>query len=111
MTLALGTPMLRLDDGKPGLVEDVGGEPRIVYHDRADRLIAGKQEKWVPYAPVPTSRLRPEEMREVALEADRALRAIERHEPRRWWQPVDEKATPHDQGLVEVIVAYLAERA
>jgi hypothetical protein len=100
--------MVRLDDGKAGIVEMVNGEARITYFDRGERIIAAKLEKWDPVGSA--SPLREEEIREVAFEADRALRAIEKHEPSRWWQPVRLDQPAYDPGLVEVIVGYLRAR-
>jgi hypothetical protein len=105
----LGTPMIRVDDGRTGVVELVSGESRITYWDRGERIVAPKGEKW-DEANAAAPPLRQEEILEVAMEADRALRAIERHEPSRWWQPVRLDAAPHDQGLVTAIVAYLRAR-
>jgi hypothetical protein len=102
--------MLRQGDGMAGVVEDIGGEPRIVYVDRGERLVSAKSQKWVPANPF-VSRLRQEEMLEVALVADRALRAIDLHEPRRYWEPVRTIDEPHDPKLVRVIVEHLSSRA
>lgn len=109
MSLFLGAKMLRIDDGRVGAVEMVNGEARVTYWDRGERIVAPKGEKWdrVELQVLP---LRDEEIREVAMEADRALRAIEKHEPTRWWQPVDIDAPPYDAGLVQVIVDYLHAR-
>jgi len=109
VTLTLGALMVRTDDGKAGKVELFGGETRITYFDRGERIVAGKMEKWVA-VDTRVHPLRDSEIIEVAFEADRALRAIERHEPSRWWQPVKLDATPYDQGLVDVIVGYLRSR-
>lgn len=103
-----GQRVIRVDDGRSGTVELVNGEPRVVYFDRGERRVAPKLERWDPLeGDFP---LRDEEMLEVALEADRALRAIEKHEPTRWWQPVRLDQAPYDAGLVEVIVGYLRAR-
>ena len=105
----LGDRMVRLEDGMAGTVEDHDGSLRIVYHDRGERYVAGKQQTWVSAGPV-TNKLRVEEMREVALQADRALRAIDLHEPRRYWEPVTTIDEPHDPLLVAVIMTYLGNR-
>lgn len=104
-----GERMVRVDDGMRGVVELVEGEHRIVYVDRGERLIAPKREKW---AAEETRRppMRPEEIREVAISADRVLRALDRHEPSRWWEPVRLDAPVYDQGLVQVITDYLENR-
>lgn len=107
--LPLGARVIRVDDGKTGAVELVAGESRITYWDRGERIVAPKGEKW-DRVEDKTHPLRREEILEVAMEADRALRAIELHEPSRWWQPVSLDAVPYDRGLVEVIVAYLRAR-
>jgi hypothetical protein len=109
MTLSLGARMRRLDDGRTGVVALIQGERRIVYDDRGTQLLAGKLERWVPDDPAPAP-LRDVEMMEVALEADRTLRALVLHEPNRWWQPVDRKNPPFDQGLVDTVIAYLRQR-
>lgn len=85
------------------------GELRIVWRDRGEQMVASKKERWVPYED-PRPPLRTEECLEVALEADRALQAIVRHEPRRFWDKVDLGAEPFDKGLVDAILAYLAGR-
>jgi len=108
VSLTLGQRMTRLEDGVEGVVRMEGNEPRIVYSDRGTLMIAGKHEKWIPFD-IGQMRLRPEEIIEVAIEADRALRAIERHEPRRYWEPL-KRSEIYDQGLVDTISAYLAER-
>jgi hypothetical protein len=109
MSFPLGALVARVDDGRAGKVELVGGETRITYFDRGERIVAGKQEVWaLTDGRIPP--LRDEEIVEVAFEADRALRAIEKHEPSRWWQPVNTKARPYDPGLVETIVSYLRAR-
>jgi hypothetical protein len=105
----LGARVLRVDDGMKGAVEIVAGEARVTYWDRGERIVAPKTEKW-DRVEDKTHPLRREEILEVAMEADRALRAIERHEPSRWWQPVNLEATPYDAGLVGVVVAYLRAR-
>lgn len=99
--------MVRVDDGMRGVVELVEGENRIVYVDRGERLVAPKREKWVAEE---TRRppLRHEEILEVAMQADRALRAIDKHEPLRWWEPA--RGQIYDQGLVQVITDYLENR-
>lgn len=109
MSLPLGAHMVRLDDGKAGVVEMVNGEARITYWDRGERIVAPKMEKW-ERMDTRIHPLRDEEIREVAFEADRALRAIERHEPSRWWQPVRLDQEPYDAGLVEVVIGYLRSR-
>lgn len=107
--LSLGQRMVRLEDGKLGLVESHNGEPRIVFEDRGERLVAGKQEKWDVFEPG-GGPLREEEKMQVALTADRVLRAIVRHEPNRLWEPIDLGAAPFDEGLVRVVVEYLGQR-
>lgn len=101
--------MVRVDDGKRGVVELVDGEHRIVYLDRGERLVAPKREKWVA-EDTRRAPLRHEEIREVAMEADRALSAIEKNQPRGFWQPLRLDAPVYDQGLVQVITAYLENR-
>lgn len=107
--LTLGQRMVRLEDGKLGLVEPHNGEPRILFEDRGEKLVAGKQEKWDVFE-ILGGPLRDEEKMQVALTADRVLRAIVRNEPNRLWEPLDLSATPFDEGLVSAIVAYLGER-
>lgn len=109
MRLSLGTPMVRIDDGRRGVVENVNGELRIVHEDRGERLIASKLEKWAEAEPK-QGPLRDEEKRLVALTADRQLRSIIMHEPMAWWKPIDPDAEPFDEKLVRVIVEHLGAR-
>jgi len=109
VTLTLGQRMTRLEDGVEGAVRMEGGELRIVYSDRGTLMIAGKSEKWIPFD-IGRMRLRPEEIAEVAIEADRTLRAIERHEPRSYWLSL-KTSEIYDQGLIDVISAYHGKRA
>lgn len=109
--------MVRLDDGMRGRVEKVEvlgsaglEELRVVYIDRGERRVAGKREKWLEVERLP-GKLLSEEIRLVALAADQQLRAIDRHEPFRWWEHSSQTVSaPHDEGLVEVISHYLARR-
>lgn len=112
----VGTRMLRVEDGRQGQVElacmpGTNGpmEPRVVYYDRGERIIASKLEKWIEDLP-PAKTLRKEEIVHVAWYADRALRAVERHEPLRFWEKPNSDDEPHDPGLVEVIAQYLLKR-
>ncbi len=107
--MRIGDVMVRQDDGMRGEVEDFGGELRIIYHDRGERFVAAKSQKWNMLNPG-VKKLRWEEMWEVAIVADRALRAIDLNEPRRYWEPVRTIDEPHDKGLAAVIVRYLEER-
>lgn len=107
--MKLGERMVRLDDGQRGIVAQNGPELRIVYTDRGDERIASKAEKWAPDE-LPHGPLRAEEKLLVAHHADRALRAIDRHEPHKTWEPIDTGAPVHDLGLVNAILAYLSER-
>lgn len=108
--LSLGQRMVRLEDGKLGLVEPHNGEPRILFEDRGEKLVAGKQEKWDVFEPGSARVLRDEEKLQVALTADRVLRAIVRSEPNKLWEPIDLSATPFDEGLFRVVFDYLGER-
>lgn len=107
MSLTLGARMIRLDDGTRGTVALVEGERRVVYYDRGEERVAPKKEVWQEERSGERLPLRSEEILEIAHEADRALRAIELHEPKRWWEP---KGPTYDQGLVEAVVAYLRSR-
>jgi hypothetical protein len=107
--MKLGQQMIRQDDGQKGLVAQQAGELRIVYLDRGESRVAGKGEKWVPDE-LPEGPMRVEEMVLVALYADRALRAIERHEPHRTWETPTPRDETYDRGLVRVIVDYLSDR-
>lgn len=107
--MKLGERMLRLDDGQRGVVAMNGPELRIVYTDRGEERLAAKSEKWAPDELRPGP-LRAEERVLVALYADRALRAIERHEPHKTWEPPSLDAEAYDRGLVHAIVAYLSDR-
>lgn len=117
MSLVVGTPMIRVDDGMKGIVEMTSPpgleryvEPRIVYYDRGERRIASKLEKW-DVEQVPGAKMRTEEMLLVAFAADRQLEALDKHQPDRNWQPLAERRTIHELGLVNVILDYLRKRA
>lgn len=105
--------MVRLEDGMAGEVAMVTPpgypepEKRIVFQLHGERLIAGKQEKWVPADPGPLP-LRIEEILAVARTADSMLRSLVRHEPFRWWEPLSTEM--FDAKLVKVIVDYLGTR-
>lgn len=107
--MKLGERMLRVNDGQRGVVAQNGPELRIVYFDRGEERLAPKNEKWVldELRPGP---LRAEEKVLVALYADRALRAIERHEPHKTWEKPELDAEVYDKGLLHAIVQYLSDR-
>lgn len=107
--LVIGAEMIRLDDGQKGTVALLDGEKRITYIDHGALVVAAKSEKWARESTDPLP-MRAEEKLEVALWADKALRAIERHEPMAHWQKPDLGAEPHDNGLVLAILAYLSAR-
>jgi hypothetical protein len=109
MSLTVGATVQRLDDGQRGTVELVDGERRVVYEDRGERVIAPKKETWVPVED-PPKKLRATEIIEVALYADRALQSIDQHIPLRLWQKPSINDGVHDQGLFDVITAYLQKR-
>jgi hypothetical protein len=114
----VGTRMVRPDDGRRGAVEfvtfEAGSnattEPRVVYYDRGERVIAPKREHWEPDELGKRLPLRAEEKLEVALHADRALRAIDQHEPLKFWERPALSAEPYDANLVLAIIAYLSTR-
>lgn len=108
--ISYGARMVRVEDGQMGVMQEHQGELRIFYEDRGEQLIAPKREKWEVFDPAP-GRMREEEKLRVALVADRYLRSLVRHEPHRYWEPIDEGAEPFDAGLVKVIVEYLSTRA
>jgi hypothetical protein len=101
--------MVRLDDGMRGTVCENGPELRIVYRDRGEERIAAKSEKWAPDELKPGPLLRAE-MHVIALYADRALRAYERHEPHKFWETPKASDSPYDPGLMRVITEYLSAR-
>ena len=108
--LRAGRQMVRVDDGQRGVVElDEHGSARIAYVDRGEKRVAGRREVWVDADPPPAP-LRAEEKLEIALHADRALRAVEKHEPLKFWEKVRMSDEPYDSGLVMAILAYLSER-
>jgi hypothetical protein len=118
VSLVVGTPMIRVDDGvrgavelasPPGMDEARYREPRIVYYDRGERRVAGKTEKWV-IEQTPGSKMRTEEMLLVAYAADRQLECLDKHLPDKHWEPLANRRGIHDLGLVEAIVAYLKTR-
>lgn len=90
-----------------GTVEPVDLGLGIVYLDRGARYVASKKEKWVSADP-PRPPMTEQERREVAGTADMCLRALDHHEPMRWWEP--NRKVPHDPGLVAVILEYLEKR-
>jgi hypothetical protein len=118
LSLPLGSRVVRSDDGKIGEIRMEGGEPRVVYADRGNVLVAPKKEKWEAFEG-PPAKLRPEEIAEVARVADLALEAVETHRPFPFMevlagrdpQNIAMGTTPiRDAGLVAVITRYLAER-
>lgn len=109
MSLVLGQRMVRLDDGQKGVVAQNGPELRIVYNDRGEERIALKSEKWRPDVIEPGP-LRDVEKMLIALHADRALRAYERHEPLKFWDTPTGDSEVYDIGLIAHILAYLTER-
>ena len=108
--LVLGQRMLRLEDGRKGVVALVEGERRVTYEDRGELLVAPKREEWIPDES-PRPPLRAEEKLEVAMHADRALCAIDRHEPLRFWERPSLSDEPYDANLVLAIIAYLSARS
>jgi hypothetical protein len=116
VSLVVGTPMIRVDDGKRGVVEmtcppgiERFTEARVVYYDRGERRVASKLEKW-EVEQTPGARMRTEEMMLVAYAADRQLEAVDKHQPDRHWEPLTARRTIHDLGLVQVITDYLRKR-
>ena len=107
--MKLGQRMIRLDDGMKGVVALNGPDLRVVYVDRGEERIASKGERWKPDELV-MGPLRSEEIAMIALHADRALRAFERHEPLKSWEHLDTQAIPYDAGLVLAITDYLSQR-
>lgn len=113
-----GQRMVRADDGMRGWVELVTipgferQELRIAYVDRGEKRIADKREKWDDEV-APPRKLSPEEILAIAGVADRMLRAIEKHEPSKWWEwSHDARALPaHDPVLVDLLIGYLEKRA
>jgi hypothetical protein len=115
----VGQRMIRTDDGMRGTVElvQVPGfvsefERRVVYLDRGEKRVAGKREVWEAEKD-PPRRLRDEEIQRVASAADRALRALDKNEPVRWWQSDIRRGSDeqHDHALVTLITDYLRKRA
>lgn len=106
--MILGQRMVRVADGQRGVVAQNGPELRIVYLDRGSERVALKSEKWVPddFKPGPLLR---DEAFIIAQYADRALKAYERHEPHKVWEPIV-LGQFYDEGLVNVIVEYLSAR-
>lgn len=107
--LVVDTRMIRVDDGKKGLVVEDNGEKVIVYLEHGEPLVAGKREKWIPDEP-PRLRLRVEEKLEVALWADRALEAIEKHEPFKTWEKTELSREPYCPELVLSILNFFTLR-
>ena len=107
--MIVGQRMVRETDGMRGQVVQNGPELRILYLDRGEERLALKTERWIADAIRPGP-MRPEEKRLVALYADRALRAYERNEPLRWWEPPALTDMPYDTGLIAAIERYLSER-
>jgi hypothetical protein len=107
--LVFGQRMIRLEDGQRGRVLQNGPELRIIYVDRGEDRVALKSESWVRDAIEPGP-LREVEQVLIALHADRALRAYERNEPLKSWEQVQAGVAPYDEGLFDVIIAYLMKR-
>jgi hypothetical protein len=109
VTLTLGQRMVRLEDGVKGVVGQNGPELRIFWEDRGEQLMAAKSEKWEPDT-IRSGKMRSEETHLVALYADRALRAVEQHEPLKWWDAPRPSEPIYCAGLVKVIEEYLEHR-
>lgn len=113
--MKLGQRMLRLDDGTVGVVEMVTmpgmpePEKRVVYHDRGERRVSTRAEKWINAEPPPMP-LRAEEKFLIALHADKALRAYEKNEPLKYWEQPKLSDEPYDNELIMAILAYLSRR-
>lgn len=105
-----GTRMIRVEDGMRGVVVQLADGNRIMFEDRGDNIVASKLERWEPERQEPHRSMRAEEIRQVALAADRQLRSIEKNEPLRFWEPVRGDTTPHDPKLVAVVEIYLHSR-
>lgn len=115
MSLVVGQRMVRTDDGMRGTVEltampgfEQYEELRIVYFDRGEKRIAGKREVWEPEK-TPSRKLRTEELLRVAHAADRALEAIDKNAPEKWWDTAP-RPQLHDVELFNLILAHLAKR-
>jgi hypothetical protein len=109
VTLVFGQRMVRSSDGMKGTVALDGPELRIIYVDRGEERYASKTERWDPDELVPGP-LRSDEIWLIAAHADRALRAYERNEPHKTWEPLTLKHKSYDTGLVLTIVDYLSQR-
>lgn len=106
-----GTRVIRIADGMRGVVEWVheglvgSGALRVVFVDRGERMTSPRtQGVWVA-EPLPDGRLRQAEMIQVAIAADRELKAIMLHEPLKPWEPHGPEY--FDSGLAGVILNYL----
>lgn len=115
MSLTVGQRMVRTDDGMRGVVEltampgfEQYEELRIVYFDRGEKRIAGKREVWEPEK-APSRKLRDEEILRVAHAADRALEAIDKNQPSKWWDDAPRERM-HDVELFNLVLNYLAKR-
>ncbi len=107
--------MIRTDDGMRGEVElvqvpgfDSEFEKRVVYMDRGEKRVAGKREVWEPEK-APPRKLRDEEILRVAHAADRELEAIDKNQPRKYWD--DAPRSMHDVELFNLVLNHLAKRA
>ncbi len=113
--MKIGQRMIRLDDGMRGTVEMVTmpgsneQDKRVVYHDRGEKRVAAKAERWVDAEPPPVP-LRAEEKLLIALWADKALRAYEKNEPFKSWDPPKLGEEPYDTNLVLAVLSYLTTR-
>ncbi len=107
--LTFGQRMVRVSDGMKGYVMQDGPELRITYMDRGEERRASKAERWVEDELVPGP-LRREEKLSIALCADRALRALEKNEPHKTWEPIRLTEVPYDPGLIRTILDYLSQR-
>jgi hypothetical protein len=109
MTLVFGQRMVRLDDGMQGSVAQDGPDLRIVYIDRGEERLAAKSERWLVDELKPGPLLRDEKFI-IARCADRALRAFEKNEPHKTWEPIRVTDAPYDPGLIQTILDYLSQR-
>lgn len=107
--LTFGQRMVRVADGMKGVVGQDGPDLRIIYMDRGEERLASKAERWVEDELVPGPLLA-EEKFAIARHADRALRAFEKNEPLKTWEPVRSTDVAYDPGLMRAILDYLSQR-
>ena len=104
-----GDIVVNRQDGRRGVVVEDDGRMFVSYSHAATRMRAKLDGNWTEEA-LPRWPMREEEIRMVALWADRALRSLEQHRPDEHWRPIEGTEPVYDEGLVRVITDYLENK-